>query len=40
MSDRHEVVQVGVRFSDRLRRIVGLLNDKDRRIWSNPVHLQ
>ena len=29
-----------VRFFDRLRRIVGLLNEKDRRIWPSPVQPQ
>ncbi len=40
MSDRREDGLVRVRFFDRLRRIVGLFNEKDRNIWPIPVHPQ
>ena len=39
ISDRGEDGLVGVRCFDRLRRIVELLNEKDRKIWPNPAHL-
>ena len=38
--DRREGVLVWVRCFDRLRRIVWLFNEKDRKIWPNPAHPQ
>ncbi len=40
ISDRREGVLVWVRCFDRLRRIVWLFNEKDRKIWPNPAQPQ